>query len=98
MKVIDSPQDFVASNFSLRLRKHNLEDYATKMATCVIVVKFIINAQSGRLCYKDGNLRYNRQHPFRYESVCNIRANVIRLKQPKFLLNVCQIGTDIKIT
>ena len=27
-------------------RWHNLEDYATKMA------------QSGRLCYKDGNLRY----------------------------------------
>ena len=35
LKVIDAPQDFVASNFSLRLRKHNLEDYATKMATCV---------------------------------------------------------------
>ena len=31
LKVIDAPQDFVASNFSLRLGKHNLEDYATKM-------------------------------------------------------------------
>ena len=29
MKVIDSPRDFVVSTFSLRLRKHNLEDYAT---------------------------------------------------------------------
>ena len=36
LKVIDAPQDFVASTFILRLRKHNLEDYATKMATCVI--------------------------------------------------------------
>ena len=35
MKVIDAPQDFVVSTFILRLRKHNLEDYATKMATCV---------------------------------------------------------------
>ena len=42
MKVIDAPQDFVGSTFILRLRTHNLEDYATKMATCVIIrVSFV---------------------------------------------------------
>ena len=52
-----------ASTFSLRLRKHNLEDYAT-MATCVI-------AQSGRLCY-DGNFRYPTVFMLTGDSVLHI--------------------------
>ena len=39
LKVIDAPRDFVASTFIFRLRKHNLEDYATKMATCVNLIR-----------------------------------------------------------
>ena len=40
LKVIDAPQDFVGYTFILRLRKHNLEDYATEMANCVTIVVF----------------------------------------------------------
>ena len=76
MKVIDSPQDFVVSTFILRLRKHNLEDYGTKMATCVsityinCVVKFAEVVKPRYDCF--AFLQKNLTSTLRYVTILSI--------------------------